>query len=72
MLDKKDIYCPLFERGGSINFINEKYKPRGSSVVQAVFVRADCSYKTACPFVEKYNRCPTWEEIQLKYRQEDD
>ena len=71
MLDEKDIYCLLFERGGTINFINKKRQPSGSPIIQAVPVKADCSYQIGCPFVYKYHRCPTWEEIQLKYRLED-
>lgn len=68
MLDKKDIYCPLLEHGGAINFINEEYQPPRSVVIQAKLIDVICPHETICPFRNKYRRCLT-EEIQLKYLQ---
>lgn len=71
MLDEKDIYCPLFEHGGAINFINEERQTVNSPIIQAKPVDVICSYESVCPFRNKYQCCPTWEEIKLKYRRED-
>ena len=67
MLDKKDIQCLLFEGGATINFKNRKYQPLGSAVIQATLESATCSQKSTCNFRFKHGRCPTKEEIKLKY-----
>lgn len=70
MSNEEDIHCFLFEQGGSITFKNKEKRALGSKIVQSEFIGAVCSYKAVCPFYIKHGECPTWEEIQLKYRQE--
>ena len=66
-----DVQCLRYELGEVPKTTVKKYLPIGSNIVKHIVEIEPCSYESFCSFFAKYSRCPTWDEIKVKYRRED-